>query len=76
MARHKEKMLDPEWQAARRKDRHQLQGITIRVTAQTKATWLARAQQRGLTLSEWIIAACEHIADHEKPHEEEEKGAE
>lgn len=60
MARKKVKMLDPQWQAARRKDHHRLKtAVTVRLEPAQKERWKDMADQCGMTLSEWIIAACE-----------------
>ena len=57
MARKKVKMLDPAWQAERRKDRHRFKAF-VRVEPEEKAQWQAWADQRQMTLSDWVIAAC------------------
>ena len=59
VARKKVKMLDPAWQAERRKDHHRLKtAVTVRLKPEEKARWKAMADQRGMTLAEWVIAAC------------------
>ena len=67
MARKKVKMLDPAWQAEHRKDRHQLKiAVTVRLTDAEKAQWQAWADQRHMTLSDWVIAACREFG-RERP---------
>ncbi len=59
MARHKEKMLDPEWQAARRKDHHRLKtAVTVRIDEEEKAQWKLWAQVQGMPLAHWVIRVC------------------
>ncbi|PSR32280.1 MAG: hypothetical protein C7B46_15030 [Sulfobacillus benefaciens] len=43
----------------RHKDRHRLKtAVTVRVTPEIKAQWLAAAASQGVTLAAWIVAAC------------------
>lgn len=44
----------------RTKDRHRLKSaVTVRVPTALKAQWAAAAMRRGMTLSAWVVAACD-----------------
>jgi hypothetical protein len=59
VARKKVKMLDPQWIVEHRKDRHRLKtAVKVRLTDDEKVRWQDRASQRGMMLTEWVIAAC------------------
>ena len=63
MAKPRKKMLDPEWQAAQRKDRHRIKSaVTVRIAADHKAAWQAAAQASGQTLAGWLIQAADAAA--------------
>ena len=59
MGKKKEKMLDPVWQAQYRKDRHRPKtAVTVRLAPEEKARWKELAEERNMTLADWVIAAC------------------
>jgi len=61
------KRLDPAWLAEHRKDRHRLKtAVTVRIEPERKATWQAAAARRGMTLSDWVMAACDAFIEVEE----------
>ncbi len=68
MAKKKEKMLDPVWQAQYRKDRHRLKtAVTVRLAPEDKERWKALASERNMTLAEWVITACREFGERPDP---------
>jgi hypothetical protein len=58
MAKPAKKITDPEWQAARKADRHRYPTtITLRLPAEQKARWLAAAG--GIPITQWIAGIVE-----------------
>lgn len=68
VSRPKKKMLDPAWQAERRKDHHRLKtAVTVRIPPEMKTAWQGAAAGRGMTLKDWVVAACTAYMAHQEP---------
>ena len=64
MPKKPEKMLDPVWQAERRKSRHRLHAhVSIRVEVDRRDRWHQAAERAGLSLRDWIIRTLDTAAD-------------
>ena len=68
MSRPRKKMLDPAWQAERRRDHHRIKtAVTVRLESDHKAAWQRAAEASGLTLAAWLIRAGDRAAGLSNP---------